>query len=230
MPRRSSLLMSSYDTIAQIGQHEFMSMFADDVAEPSYRVSSYTNMTVAIPIRQSNHNNNMHSTIGTYFGLNRSITFLFAAILKVREDTFTLNRVGNLCENCHGLGYMRELDVNRIIDYSVPLFRNPIGAFMTLSFSDLITVLNYMKHDIKEPQIKFALNIIYNFVDKAVELNLGHLYFHRAIPTLSGGELQRLKMVQVFNSQLTDLMIVLDEPLAGLPGEEKNSVFATYLN
>ena len=36
-------------------------------------------------------------------------------------------------------------------------------------------------------------------------------------------------MVQVFNSQLTDLMIVLDEPLAGLSGEEKNSVFRNIL-
>ena len=91
-PSGSGKSSLAYDTIAQIGQHEFMAMFADDVAEPSYRVNSYANMIAAIPIKQSNYNTNLHSTIGTYFGLNRSIAFLFAAILKVREDTFTLNR------------------------------------------------------------------------------------------------------------------------------------------
>lgn len=54
---------------------------------------------------------------------------------------------------------------------------------------------------------------------------MGHLCFHRAIPTLSGGELQRLRMVQVFTTQLSDLVIVLDEPLAGLSGAEKKSIF-----
>ena len=49
--------------------------------------------------------------------------------------------------------------------------------------------------------------------------------FHRAIPTLSGGELQRLRMVQVFTTQLSDLIIVLDEPLAGLSGEERKSIY-----
>lgn len=341
-PSGSGKSSLAYDTVAQIGQHEFMTMFADDVAEPSYRVNSYTNMIAAIPIKQSNYNNNLHSTIGTYFGLNRSIAFIFAAILKVREDTFTLNRVGNLCEHCHGLGYTHELDINRIIDYNVPLAKNPIrswnrykdfyaqiisqyctdlgidpmktfrdlsarekeqilygvsekkysirykktnafsrkttkyygpmtmkpmivgfmpstkyfsdiecsychgrkysqeleaysihglsiGAFMTLPFSDLILVLNSLKRNVIDQQIIFALNTICSFVEKAIELNLGHLYFHRSIPTLSGGELQRLKMVQVFNSQLTDLMIVLDEPLAGLSGDEKLSVYRNVL-
>lgn len=341
-PSGSGKSSLAYDTVAQIGMHELMAMYADDVAEPSCRVDSYKNMIAAIPIRQSNYNSNLHSTIGTYFGLNRIIAFIFAAILKVQEDIFTLNRAGNLCEHCHGLGYTNELDVNRIIDYNVPLSKNPIrswnkykdfyaqiirqycvdmgidpdnnfrdlstkekeqilygeskqkysirykktnsfsrrttkyygpmtmkpmivgfspsakffsdvecscchgkkysedleayavyglsiGEFMTTSFVGLSRVLNRMKCDIKDHRLIFSLNIICNFVSKAIELNLGHLCFHRAIPTLSGGELQRLKLVQVFNSQLSDLMIVLDEPLAGLSGEEKNSVFQNIL-
>ena len=59
---------------------------------------------------------------------------------------------------------------------------------------------------------------------------MGHLYFHRAIPTLSGGEFQRLKLVQIFNTQLSDLLIVLDEPLAGLSSDEKPSVYNNILS
>lgn len=36
--------------------------------------------------------------------------------------------------------------------------------------------------------------------------------------------MQRLRLVQVFISQLSDLIIVLDEPLAGLSGTEKEIV------
>ena len=71
----------------------------------------------------------------------------------------------------------------------------------------------------------FAISSALNFVKKAVELDLGYLFFNRSIPSLSGGELQRLRLVQVFNTQLTDLLIVLDEPLAGISGSEKILVF-----
>ena len=43
-PSGSGKSSLAYDTIAQIGQHEFMSMFADEVSEPSYKVRSFSNM------------------------------------------------------------------------------------------------------------------------------------------------------------------------------------------
>ena len=42
--------------------------------------------------------------------------------------------------------------------------------------------------------------------------------------------MQRLRLVQVFITQLSDLLIVLDEPLSGLSGEEKKSVFQNILS
>lgn len=342
-PSGSGKSSLAYDTVAQIGQHEYMAMFADDVAEPVYKVKSYENMVAAVPIKQTNANNNLHSTIGTYFGLNRSISFVFAAITGASEDTFTLNRASNLCENCHGLGFVSVLDENRLVDYNIPIEKNPfrcwntfkdfyrqilvaycldvgidssktfrqltpdekkkllygegetkykfkykrtngtsqrtscyygvmtekpmmpkftpaskfyadcecpfchgqkygpdsnqfrvsnlsIGEFMTLPFSQLLPVVEYLEKNIAEPRLGFALKSILRFLKKAIDLNLGHLFFHRAIPTLSGGELQRLRMVQVFNAQLTDMLIVLDEPLAGLSGNEKKSIYDNIIS
>ena len=77
-PSGSGKSSLAYDTVAQIGQHEFLSMFADNVSEPTYKVRSFSNMVAAVPIKQSNHNNNLRSTIGTYFGLNRSIGLIYA--------------------------------------------------------------------------------------------------------------------------------------------------------
>ena len=39
-PSGSGKSSLAYDTIAQIGQYEFMSMFADNCVEPNYRVKS----------------------------------------------------------------------------------------------------------------------------------------------------------------------------------------------
>lgn len=100
-------------------------MFADNVSEPTYRVESFSNMVAAVPIKQTNHNNNLRSTIGTYFGLNRSIGLIYAAVLGVPEDTFVLNKENNLCHECHGLGTKSTLDETRIIDYNIPLEKVP---------------------------------------------------------------------------------------------------------
>lgn len=343
-PSGSGKSSLAYDTVAQIGQHEYMAMFADDIAEPSYKVKSYQNMVAAVPIKQSNSNNNMHSTIGTYFGLNRYIAFLYASYSGTTEDHFTLNRSANLCENCHGLGFTSVLDVNKIVDYNIPIEENPfrcwnkykdfyrqilvafsletgidpqktfrqltqeernkllygksrtkykfkykrvnysdsqrtsyyygimtekpmmpdykpsekffsdkececchgqkygpeankyrmlgltIGEFMTMPFNDLLPVVKQITKDLKDARQKYALDLLQSFLQKAIDLNLGHLFLHRAIPTLSGGELQRLRMVQVFNAQLTDMLIVLDEPLAGLSGNERKSVFENIVS
>lgn len=337
-PSGSGKSSLAYDTIAQIGQHEFLSMFADDISEPAYRIKGYKNMVAAVPIRQSNFNNNLRSTIGTYFGINRNIILIYSSILELNEDFFVLNKEENLCDECHGLGYIRTLDKNRLINYDVPLEKNPIrcwnrykdfysqiiqqfcldngidskktfrqltnkekkmilygesekkysvrykknlsfsrrttkyygimtgkpmivnfvpamqffseetckccqgkkyslqheqykvaslsiGAFMTMPFEQLQHYIEKMLSETTDSSLLFVLNNIQKFVSKAIDLNLGYLFFHRAIPTLSGGELQRLRMVQVLSTQLSNLLLVLDEPLAGLSGEEKKSVF-----
>ena len=342
-PSGSGKSSLAYDTIAQIGQHEFMSMFADNISDPTYRIKGYENMLAAVPIRQSNFNNNMRSTIGTYFGINRSIILIYAAILGVNEDFLVLNKEENLCSECHGFGYIKVLDLNRIINYDIPLGKNPfrcwnrykdfyqqiiqqfcidkgiddkktfrqltdkeknlilygesdekysirfrknngfsrrstryygvmtgkpmmvnfvpggqfytdetckscqgkkyslqheqclvnglsIGDFMTTPFERLLTYIEKIIDDIADANLLFAINNIHRFVKKAIELKLGYLFFHRAIPTLSGGELQRLRMVQVLSTQLSNLLLVLDEPLAGLSGNEKNAVFLSVID
>lgn len=333
----------AYDTIGQIGTYEFMSMFADEISEPTFKISSYSNMTVSVPIMQTNHNNNSRSTIGTYFGFNRSIGLIYSAVLGLPNDFFVLNKSGNLCEECHGFGVIKKLDYNKIINFNVKLkdvpfkcwnrhkdfysqilinfcnekridccktfrelseiekdiilngvsdvkytirykkvnsyssrttkfygvltntpmlpnfnigdsfyssFECPccrgkkysnsfeqykigsisIGDLMTMDFLTMKKFINNFLERIEDTKFEFIKNKLKSFVDKAVELNLGHLCFNRSIPTLSGGELQRLRLIQVFSSQLSDLLIILDEPLAGLSGTEKKSVIDNILS
>lgn len=342
-PSGSGKSSLAYDTIAQIGQHEFMSMFADNVSDPSYKVKGYRNMIAAVPIKQANHNNNMRSTIGTYFGINRYIGFIFSVITGLGEDFFVLNKESNLCEVCHGLGTIKELDINKLINFNVKLKNDPvrcwdrykdfyrkiivefcdevgidsdktfrdlseeerhtflygeskskfkiihrkinsnssrttkyygvmlqkplivgasisdkyysdtvcpccmgkkysvahddvkvygmsIGEYMITPFSELFEINRKIKESERNSSFGFAFDIIDTFLKRAIDFNLGHLFFNRSIPTLSGGELQRLRMVQVFNTQLSDLMIVLDEPLGGLSGNEKKMIYESIID
>ena len=128
-PSGSGKSSLAYDTVAQIGQHEFMSMFADNASDPTYKVKGYRNMVAAVPLKQSNYNNNMRSTIGTYFGINRYIGFIFSVISGESEDFFVLNKESNLCEVCHGFGTIKELDVNKLISFNTRLKDDPVRCW-----------------------------------------------------------------------------------------------------
>ncbi|MDQ1742754.1 MAG: excinuclease subunit [Pseudonocardiales bacterium] len=53
-------------------------------------------------------------------------------------------------------------------------------------------------------------------IEVLTELGLGYLAMNRATPTLSSGELQRLRLVTALRSSLFGVVYVLDEPSAGL--------------
>ena len=63
----------------------------------------------------------------------------------------------------------------------------------------------------------------------AQELGLGYIQLGRSLPTLSGGELQRLNLVPYLALSKPDALLILDEPARGLhPNDIKklNTVFA----
>ena len=128
-PSGSGKSSLAYDTIAQIGQHELLSMYADDITEPIYKVKRHRNMQVTVPIKQNNNNSNPRSSIATFAGLNKTIIFLYAYLNHVSEEVFSLGKEENVCERCHGTGSVEELDVNKIINFKVPIKDNPFRCW-----------------------------------------------------------------------------------------------------
>lgn len=342
-PSGSGKSSLAYDTVAQIGLHELGAMYSDSVKEPEYKVKSFSNMVVTIPIKQLNSNNNVRSTVGTYFSLNPCLAKIFSSLLELPYDYFVLNKTENVCPICLGVGYVKNLDPNKIVDYDktledVPircwkknkdfyrqviklycdevgidarkkfrqlsdsqrkqilygtskqkfkikykvtnhqstrttLYYGPmlnismlknfspsddfyseikcekcngekyetghktykicgysIGEIMMMPFLDMASWIVKVRKNYDCKDIDFSLNQIEMFAQKASELNLGYLFINRNIPSLSGGELQRLRLIQVFSSQLSDLLIVLDEPLAGLSAKEKTVVYDNIID
>lgn len=61
-------------------------------------------------------------------------------------------------------------------------------------------------------------------VEALTTLGLGYLSLERSTPTLSGGELQRLRLATQIRSQLFGVVYVLDEPSAGLHPADTQSL------
>ena len=58
-PSGSGKSSLAYDTIAQIGLHEYLSLFDDRLGSPTYRIKEYSNVIPTVPIQQKNNNNNI---------------------------------------------------------------------------------------------------------------------------------------------------------------------------
>ncbi|MFK3971233.1 excinuclease ABC subunit A [Pseudomonas sp. NPDC087358] len=63
-------------------------------------------------------------------------------------------------------------------------------------------------------------------VSTLTELGLGYLALERSTPTLSSGELQRLRLATQLGSQLFGVIYVLDEPSAGLHPADSEALFS----
>jgi excinuclease ABC subunit A len=56
------------------------------------------------------------------------------------------------------------------------------------------------------------------------EVGLGYLELHRAVPTLSGGESQRIRLAAQLGSTLSGVLYVLDEPTIGLHARDNQQL------
>ncbi|GAB6106670.1 excinuclease ABC subunit UvrA [Fusibacter bizertensis] len=79
---------------------------------------------------------------------------------------------------------------------------------------------------------KFGDNIIKEIRDKLnslIKVRLGYLTLYREMPSLSGGEIQRLFLTSHLDSKLDSLIYVLDEPTAGLHEAEKEGILESMI-
>ena len=67
-------------------------------------------------------------------------------------------------------------------------------------------------------------DLIIQKLEGIVHLDLGYLRLMQASPTLSGGEMQRIRLSQMLDSELSGIIYILDEPTAGLHEDDTNRV------
>ncbi|TFF14051.1 excinuclease ABC subunit A [Pseudomonas sp. BCA14] len=164
---------------------------------------------------------------GTFSGARRYILHTFthtqSALMKKRVSQFMQ---GSACPSCDG----KRLNQAAL---SVKFAGVDIGELSQLSLSRLAELLR----PVAAGQDKMKLSVekrlaaqriaedLLERVSTLIELGLGYLSLERSTPTLSSGELQRLRLATQLGSQLFGVIYVLDEPSAGLHPADGEALF-----
>ncbi|MEN5152372.1 excinuclease ABC subunit UvrA [Pseudomonas orientalis] len=165
---------------------------------------------------------------GTFSGARRYILHTFAqtqsALMKKRVSQFMQ---GSACPLCEGKRLTRAA-------LSVKFAGVDIGELSQLSLTRLAELLR----PVAAGQDKMKLSVekrlaaqriaedLLERVTTLIELGLGYLSLERSTPTLSSGELQRLRLATQLGSQLFGVIYVLDEPSAGLHPADGEALFS----
>ncbi|HEY0747207.1 MAG TPA: excinuclease ABC subunit UvrA [Steroidobacteraceae bacterium] len=160
---------------------------------------------------------------GTFMGVRKYVLHTFAttqsAMMKRRVARFM---TATLCPQCRGKRLKPEALTVKFAGYD-------IAALSHLPLSQLSQILRPTAAGSFEPGPRSAAlseekriaaqRIAKNVLERIQtlqELGLGYLSLERATPTLSPGELQRLRLATQIRSNLFGVVYVLDEPSAGL--------------
>lgn len=124
-----------------------------------------------------------------------------------------------ICTECNGSRLSKQIIEKFIFEDCT------VKDFLIRDFYNISKYLKVIKYLLNnDERAKIAIENIENFVNGAIDLGLGNLNFNRTISTCSGGEFQRLRMVNIISSKLSNLLLVLDEPTESLHPVEVNKM------
>ncbi len=118
----------------------------------------------------------------------------------------------SVCNRCKGERLAREGRMVTIGDTRFP-------QTASMSIGELKKWCENLPEVLSATEFKIAASLIQrmrNCLSRCIELGLGYLSLDRSLPTLSGGEQQRLKLLTQLESDISGVLYVLDEPTAGL--------------
>ena len=174
------------------------------------------------------------SYMGTFTSAKRYVLHAFAStqspLIRKRVSRYL---IGNLCSLCDGKRLNRAA-------LSVKFAGMDISEFMRLPLQRLHDVLrphtetrSDRKFATEHPEkVEVAERITHDLLERVrtlTALGLGYLSLDRSTPTLSPGEIQRLRLGTQVRSNLFGVVYVLDEPSAGLHPEDTQALLQALL-
>lgn len=130
----------------------------------------------------------------------------------------------DICSECSGYRFSK-----KVLKYK--LYEKSIGEIYTMELESLREwLLLYRSIRENDSYSYVGIDIILNFIDKMIELKLGYLNLNRSINSLSGGELQRLRLSKILNTQFNNILYVLDEPSASLHPSEYKAIAESMIS
>jgi excinuclease ABC subunit A len=163
------------------------------------------------------------SYMGTFTGARRHVMHSFAttqsAMMKKRAARYMLSSV---CPVCHGKRLRREALSVTFEGFDIAEITHLPMGHLSAIFTPYVngTAPSLVKlrkdHPEKAMVVDHIASDLCTRLAVLLDLGLGYLAMERSTPTLSPGELQRLRLATQVVSNLFGVVYVLDEPSAGL--------------
>lgn len=120
-----------------------------------------------------------------------------------------------VCAGCSGTGVDRALGAIRFGGH-------PIQSLLALPLRQLCGIFSVISTGQRgvNPALERVVTELLTTIKRVDEVGLGYLHLARRIRSLSGGELQRLKLAGILTESLRGVLYILDEPSQGLHPRE----------
>lgn len=178
------------------------------------------------------------STIATYLDVMDHVRKLFAAQesaknLGLTPGSFSFNSPGGRCETCRGLGTVTE-DLSFLGDMEIICPACAGARFdervlsVTFNGKNLIDVLGMTATEART--FFFAQKSIVECLDAVLKVGMGYVTLGQSTSSFSGGEAQRLKLVQIMRDARKGKpsILIFDEPTTGLSDQDVASLLAQF--
>ncbi|MBO4433998.1 MAG: excinuclease ABC subunit UvrA [Bacteroidales bacterium] len=192
----------------------------------------------------------LRSTPATYMDVAGDIRKAFAKAHKLKEDNFTFNGKGGcpvcggkgvivsemafmdsietVCEACGGLRYAPE-----VLEYKISP-RASLGRDDSVVISSgagggvekSLNIAQVMDLSVRRASEFFAGTVIEQKLKPLIDVGLQYLHLNQALSTLSGGELQRLKLASYLGEE--GKIFIIDEPTDGLHTKDVRHILRLF--
>ena len=176
---------------------------------------AYPKSEEIVYISQKNIGISLRSTPATYLDVADDIRKLFAKVNKTKADLFSFNGKGG-CPVCQGKGVIvSDMAFMDAIETTCEAcgglrYSNEVLAYKVNNMN----IAEVMDMTANKASEMFAGTVIAEKLEPLRKVGLGYLHLNQSLSTLSGGELQRIKLA----SYLRDAgkIFIMDEPSDGL--------------
>ena len=195
---------------------------------PQQPVQSLQSHQDIVYISQKSIGISLRSTPATYLDVADDIRKLFAKTNKTKADLFSFNGKGG-CPVCQGKGVivndMAFMDaIETTCEACGGLRYSPEVLSYKVNGLNIAEVMDLTANKAAE---LFAGSVIAEKLEPLRKVGLGYLHLNQSLSTLSGGELQRIKLASYLNASLIpnhqslitnhkSLIFIMDEPSDGL--------------
>ncbi len=208
--------------VAGSGKSSLMECFMSALTHSHINALTHSNV---VYISQKNIGISLRSTPATYLDVADDIRKLFAKTNKTKADLFSFNGKGG-CPVCQGKGVivndMAFMDaIETTCEACGGLRYSPEVLSYKVNGLNIAEVMDLTANKASE---LFAGSVIAENLEPLRKVGLGYLHLNQSLSTLSGGELQRIKLASYLNSATQSPshsapqshIFIMDEPSDGL--------------